>query len=205
VNTPLCLSALLLSATLAAGQAPTLKGHVIGETVQRFLEISPVLRSRVDLCRTDPDAVRRQDGDTDACANLLNAVDRGGDCLIEENRFNFLLKGAKQLDFAGYVEFSHGKLTILGVNFDGTWEDLGPDLLEKFGKPTTSDVIHMQNVYGATFSFPKAMWARPGYVVNAHEDMMAFGQIHFVQVEIVTASRMREIEAEEQKKKNSLD
>jgi len=205
VNAPLYISALLLSATLAAGQAPTLKGHVIGETVQRFLEISPVLRSRVDLCRTDPNAVRRQDGDTDACANLLNAVDRGGDYSIEEDRFNFLLMGAKQLDFVGYVEFSHGKLTILGVNFDGTWEDLGPDLLGKFGKPTTRNVIHMQNVYGATFSFPKAMWVRPGYVVNAHEDMVGLGQIHFVQVEIVTASRMREIEAEEQKKKNSLD
>ena len=99
MNTSLYLSALLLSATLAAAQAPTLKGHVIGESVQRFLEISPVLRSRVDLCRRNPDAVQRQDGDTDACVDLLNAVDRGGEDTIEEDRFNFLLMGPRKLDF----------------------------------------------------------------------------------------------------------
>ena len=103
------------------------------------------------------------------------------------------------------MEFSHGRLTILRVNSDGTWGDVYPDLLQKFGKPTSVDAVHMQNGYGARFTFPKAVWTRLGYVVNAHEDMVTFGQIHFVQVEIVTASRMREIEAEQQKKKNSLD
>ena len=200
-----CFCALFFSAALAAGQAPTLKGHVIGESVQRFLEISSVLRSRVDLCRTDPGAVQRQEGDADACADLLNVVDHGGEDLIEEGRFNFLLNGPRNLDFVGYVEFSGGKLTILAVNFDGTWDDIYPDLLKKFGKPTSTDATRMQNGYGARFSFPKMTWVKPNYVVNAHEDMGTFGQIRFVQVELVTAGRMQEIEREKRTKQNSLD
>ncbi len=63
----------------------------------------------------------------------------------------------------------------------------------------------MQNGYGARFTFPKATWIRPDYVIKAHQDMVTFGQIRFVQVEMIIASRMREIEQQEQTKKNSLD
>jgi hypothetical protein len=199
------LSALLLSSAMACAQTPTLKGHVVGESVQRFLELSPVLRSRVELCRSNPDQVERQDGDEGACTDLLNAIYHGGEVELQESRFTFLLTGPRELDFVGYVEFSGGILTIIGVNFDGVWDDFYPDLLKKFGKPSTTDVIQMQNNYGARYSFPKATWVRPNYVVNVHEDMVTFGQIHFVQVEMVTSSRMLEIEKEKKSQKKSLD
>jgi hypothetical protein len=76
---------------------------------------------------------------------------------------------------------------------------------KKFGKPTAADSIHMQNGYGAQFSFPKVTWTRPDYVVNAHEDMVVLTQTRFILVEMATASRMRRIESEKQTKKNSLD
>jgi len=200
-----CFCVLLFSAGLGAAQSPTLKGHIAGESVQRFLELSPTLRSKVDVCRKNPDAIRLQGGDADECVDLLNAVDRGGRDLIEEGRFTFLLGNHRTLDFVGYVEFSGGKVTMLGVNFDGTWGDLYPDLFKKFGKPTTTDAIELQNGYGARFSFPKDTWVKPGYVVRAHEDMVTFGQIRFVEVEMIVASRMREIEKEEQTQENRLD
>jgi len=205
MRTSVTLSVLFLFAALAGAQPPKLKGHVIGESVQRFLEISTVLRFHVDLCRRDPDAIRRQEGDTSSCIDLLNAVARAGEDLIEEDRFNHLLMGPKNLDFIGYVEFSGGKLTILGVNLEGQWNDLYPNLFKKFGKPTTEDSVEMQNGYGARFSLPQATWVRPSYEVNAHEDIIALTQTHFVQVEIVAASRMRELDVETSARRNPLD
>jgi hypothetical protein len=89
------------------------------------------MRNRVALCRTNLQAAQRHDLDADACKDLLNAVDRGGTDVIEENRLTFLFSGPQALEFAGYVEFSGGRFTMTGVNLDDPWADVYPDLLKK--------------------------------------------------------------------------
>lgn len=112
------------------------------------------------------------------------------------------------LEFLGYVEFTNGTLTMMGIDQYDSWSVVYGDLIKKFGRPTSQGVQEAQNDYGARFVLPNAKWLRSGYAVFATDNLQygwLTGNTRFVLVELATASRVKEIRQDEETRKSDLD
>jgi hypothetical protein len=195
----------LLAAVLASGQTPTIKGHAIGESVSSFFHASRALEMAVDSC-ANPSAYRnsKYKADEETCEQIASAM-AGKRSRISNDIAHELMVSESILPFVGYVEFSAGKLSMMEVNLYGDdWNTVYPDLLKRFGKPTKVDTLELQNGYGARYSLPTVSWVRPGYVVDASENMTILSA-HFITIEMATSDRMKELQKEEQLQGSPLD
>ena len=195
----------LLVAILASAQTPTVKGHAIGESVSSFFHASRALEMAVDSC-ANPNAYQnsrfRADGET--CQQISSAM-AGKRTRISNDLARELMGSESILPFTGYVEFSAGKLSMMEVDlYSENWNTVYPDLLKKFGRPTKTDTVELQNGYGARYSLPTVSWVRPGYVVDASENMTML-YAHFIVIEMATSERMKELEKEKQREGSPLD
>jgi hypothetical protein len=200
------IGVLFLSTVCAAGQVPPIKGHVLGETMQQFLTVSSVMRRLVAHCRTNPNELLTdphasvENGDVPpSCQDLLNAVDGKGTIAFTED-FADVYMAPHFFEFCGEVEFSDGRLDMLNICLTDPWSDVYSSLIKKFGNPTSTDTIEMQNGYGAIFYYPEATWEKPGYQVKASEKPL--GMMRYVMVELTTTARLKQMDAD---KPNSLD
>ena len=109
-------------------------------------------------------AAERLHLDLRLCANAM---------LAERGQRGRLVKDFRQIGGAGggTATFDGGKL----VRFEVTMNDMAkvlPSLTEKYGQPTATSSVDLQNAYGATFTAGRAMWEMPdGTKILAIEDV----------------------------------
>ena len=224
-----------LSITAQSTNIPTLKGHALGESPLVFLNHSPALRNKLNLCRRsnqrDMDgALALMNGST--CEQLLQVdfLNPTATFTIVNPVANALIDNLSQgieelarrlgdngsapsgmsnmtLDFIGSAHFSKGHLVMLEVDqANSTWSELEDSLVRKFGRPVKISSNSYQNGYGARFELVNARWVHSNYSVLASE-LLTQGLDRFVQIVIMTPEEyQKHVQQEAQSsKENSLD
>jgi hypothetical protein len=153
-----------LSVAASSAEMPSLRGCVLGETVQQFLSKSSALTASLLKCRNekakDPKKHRR---DSDFCQSLIGAVDDNGYAHID----GVLSRGEGS---GGEVIFLNGKVATIGVSFlSGPWDEIFADLTKMLGAPTRTNQETYQNGYGGTFYGSSAMWETNDFTAIATE------------------------------------
>jgi hypothetical protein len=151
----MCRILLILAATMnicAAQAAPTFKGHTIGETREKYVEVE---LAREHLATSDCISRDAQK----AAAKRLNQL--GFIVTHTCERVASVLKGGRYMYAYDFADFENDKLVFLSweISFIGkTYVELRSDVIAKLGKPSESGTSKFQNRLGGTFEFPWDVW-----------------------------------------------
>jgi hypothetical protein len=201
----------------SAQAAPSLKGHVLGETIQQFLSTSSLLTSHLASCRAlkDPRAAQRQDVDWDSCQRLINAVNNNGNFKITSSECSAMntrtyMMSAKCLEFDGEADFLDGKLSSMRIDLLNPWDDVYKDLKTKFGSPNSTGDEQFENGYGATYRGSNAAWKAESFSLVAREEVksnkyVASGYLRHVILVLASSDAIAKDTAQEAQRKSTLE
>jgi hypothetical protein len=164
---------------------PTIKGHKLGETLQQFIaESNNVTREEMQKCQAGSPTLKEDKEFAKRCEEFLQTLNTSpvngtfqcagspeGKGYTAEFTRSFI-DGANTACFEllGKVTFENDRLVKFDLNFSNhPWEEVLPDIITKFGKPTATHVDAWQNGYGAKFDLRTATWITHEYVVVASE------------------------------------
>jgi hypothetical protein len=201
---------------VANAQMPSLKGHIIGETVQQFLNSSDDLSARLALCRDikDQKSARKHDINWDFCQQLIGAVDNKATVSVADSCSGIDMKtgafNAPCLEFTGQVDFMDGKLAAMEVDLLDPWNTVYQDLIVKFGTPTHTGQETFKNLYGAIFYGSTAIWQSKNFTLVAIEKVennkyMAGGLMRKVAITLATGEAMAKATVQAGARKSTLD
>lgn len=197
-------------------QTPPLKGHIIGETIQRFLTVSDDLSARLAICRNlkDEKSARKQGVDWNDCQQLIGAVDnKNSDTVVSDcagiNTKTFASLPAC-LEFSGQVDFEAGKLAAMEVRLVDPWENVYQDLVAKFGAPTSTGQETFENGYGAEFFGSNAVWTAQDFTMTAREAVtnnqyMSDGRLRVVTIVLASSEAIARAAALAAQRKSTID
>jgi|SRR5581483_9677672 len=151
---------------------PLIRGHRLGETWDEFLSATPVLARHVRECRFKPGKTDPRHYNPCTALNEAGAGDITFDCVASSE----VGKDVYCRDFNGEVGFRNGVLYSYKVIINASWDDVLPDLVQKFGPVQATD---KDKTVG--------MWASKNYYAIAAETENG------VVVSLVTPTRYREI------------
>jgi len=155
MKTSFALLTLLGAALIASAQeSPTIKGHKIGESINEYLTTENGGADSAARALTD-------------CATLLNNPK-------ERKKQAYRAENCQQIAAAwngdtveltgeakgGKFEFASRKLVAIGLLLFRDFNEVEPDLIEKFGPPDTKVDAVYENVFGAVYVHPRAAWTR---------------------------------------------
>jgi len=159
----------LSGAHVLAQNAPTFKGHAMGETVADFLAIEarhPLIENSVPLTLADCEAVvadPKSEKKAKARLGYTREKDLLGDC-----RQLLKLRDGQDGDLSPLLfgvtnpgHFSGGRLVGLIIFvplLDISYKEVRDDLQQKLGPPTKEGQRTYENGLGAKFDFPWATW-----------------------------------------------
>ncbi len=218
---------LLLLATALSCQAqtsPTIKGHKLGESLQEFVNnASPTTTYLINSCKSDTDSENYS-----WCVGIYGITTllakpdvspTGIDMKCDTKAVDFQNVGALAsplgktyiqswcADFDGEITFEGNKLVRIQTKIipTGPWSQSYSSLVNKFGKPTTTQSQVLQNGFGARFRTTDGLWVSKGYSVRAQE-LLNDDLSRYVTVEMMTPAYAHEQIQEEQKAHaNTLD
>ena len=176
---------------------PTIKGHTLGESLQKFIsESNDATREQIANCASGNGAHKFVPYE---CTDVNQAVNTGN------GKFHCDLPMYQTgicRDFRGNVTFYNNKLVELNLEItDEEWNQALADVTSKFGKPDEVHSDKVQNAYGATFNLQAATWAKSDYLVVAFEKINApYNLKVFTEVILTTRSYN---ESQEKKKEHS--
>lgn len=147
--------------------APTIKGHTLGETLQEFVESGVGTSQQVSVCLHSKQP-----------KYMINTPCLGYRDVLNTGHGGFRCKRSSTGDvsdlcfgFDGLVIFEAGKLVELELDLEDTaWSDATADVVTKYGKQDETHTTTMQNGYGATFNYQKAIWAKEAYAIIVAEE-----------------------------------
>jgi len=208
---PFAIAALLTAAlTTSAQDAPTIKGHKIGESFNDYLIVENGSAENAARLMTDCAALlnnakqrRKQEYRFETCSHYGEAI-RGLTTTLPGNR-------------GGKFQFASTKLVQITFAVDQEFAAVESDLIEKFGRPDAEEEVRYQNGFGATFFHPSASWTkRRDVLVTVAEDATAtpgilFGKeasppVNLIRVLIIDRSYAESQAAEKERERpNSLN
>lgn len=168
----------IICSAMSLGQenAPSIRGHHIGESVSEFLSIAAAsgkLVSCHDLL-ADPKLPKRMSKDAtlklqvDDCIEIANVIRTGT---------GQVGSGQIPLGVAGHSIFDHDKLVEIELDFwnfpsirsQYSFETVLRDFASKFGSPSREWSDNFQNGFGAQFSYRRALWKTQSVIVSLRE------------------------------------
>jgi len=185
-----------------ATTTPTIKGHTLGESLKQFIaESNSITHEQMQKCQagsTGKNVDSKFSDRCDAFLHTLNASPVSGsfDCAgaVEANSgydadfIKSFIDGANLpcFELIGRVTFENDKLVKFDLNFmNQPWEEVLPDIIAKFGKPTEKHIETVQNAYGAKFDLQRTSWITPQYIVVAFEKLnLPYSLVKLVEVHI---------------------
>lgn len=176
----------LLAATAAChaqSTAPSLKGHVLGETLQQFMDKSnEITRQQMANCISTNG--KDEHGDrTFECDDFLSARKTGSghfDCTLP------MYQTGVCRDFVGDATFSKGRLVEITVgDYDADWDDFLREAAAKFGVHFETKTDTVENAFGATYQLNSATWSTPQYIAIAHERFTEAGNKIYPELELI--------------------
>ena len=152
------VGAILLTAVASMGQdvkPTTVRGHALGETIDAYLDSValkiPQQHPLASVNAADLRAKCKASPKHRLCASIAE-VDQTGQALFPDpTGADYFFSGGKLADVT---------ITFLGGSFDSVMQQL----VEKYGPPTHSGTVEVQNGFGARFEVGQATWAMPDRV-----------------------------------------
>jgi hypothetical protein len=186
--------AFLLAPILAAAQAPSrteVKGHEIGEGAEEFYTKAGY-GEFILQCRSaagDPKKVKKLHCEIPLSAlagERIQVTDPNWE--PEAGRKSDKRLGIK-LPPVDTAILSGGRLVSVRLGIGRPFAEILPDLVDKYGKPSSASTESLQNGYGATFEVGRAEWSMPdGVIITAIEQVTFADSLGYFRTTDVTFS-----------------